>query len=146
VRHDALSALKLANRPPRCFRRAGGVSRLGGNPETRRPAFEPLSPEPLRGVPAEGAGRGMKARGGTDGRVIVPACVADALAGLRDPGLPGVGTVVEAPFFTAGGRLVVRPGSDPESMSDYHAPSLALPPVPERPTAEDIDRGEGPVL
>jgi hypothetical protein len=50
---------------------------------------------------------------------------------------------MEAPFFTAGGRLVVRPGSNPESMDYYHAPSLALPPVPEGPTAEDIDRAKG---
>jgi hypothetical protein len=58
------------------------------------------------------------------------------IATLRDPGLPRVRTVVEAPFFTAGGRLVVRPGSDPESLYYYHAPSLALPPG-----ARTADRG-----
>jgi hypothetical protein len=53
VRHDALAALKLANRPPRYFRRAGCVSRLGVKPETKRPAFEPLARKALRGVRAE---------------------------------------------------------------------------------------------
>jgi hypothetical protein len=55
VRHDALAALKPSNRPPRYFRRAGCVSRLWVNPETKRPAFEPLSPKELRGVLGENA-------------------------------------------------------------------------------------------
>ena len=63
VRHDALTALKPASRPPRYFRRAGCVSRLGVNPETRRPAFEPLARKALRGVLPEDAVWKKKARG-----------------------------------------------------------------------------------
>ena len=37
VRHDALVALQLANRPPRYFRRAGRVSRPGVNPKPGGP-------------------------------------------------------------------------------------------------------------
>jgi hypothetical protein len=92
------------------------------------------------------AGVAVWEKGGTDARVIVPDYVAGDIATLLDPDLPRVCTVVEAPFVTAGGRLVVRPGSDPESMYYYHAPSLALPPVPERPTPEDIDRAKGLVF
>ena len=49
VRHDALAALKPANRPPRYFRRAGCVGRLGVNPETKvvgLPGFWPPPPSP----------------------------------------------------------------------------------------------------
>jgi hypothetical protein len=66
VRHDALAALELANRPPRYFRRAGRVSRLWVSPETKRPAFEPLSPKELRGVLAQVAVWKKKARGGRE--------------------------------------------------------------------------------
>jgi hypothetical protein len=65
----------------------------GGQPETKRPAFEPLSPEALRGVLAQVAVREKKARDGTEAHAIVP----DDLAGLRHPGLPPARTVVEAP-------------------------------------------------
>jgi hypothetical protein len=125
-----------------CFRRAGCVSRPGVNPETRRPAFEPLSPRALRGVLAQVA---VREKGGTDARVIVPDYVAGDLASLRHPDLPWVRTVVEAPFFTAGGRPVVRPVSDPESMYCNHAPSPVLPTVR---TADPGGHrpGEGPAL
>jgi hypothetical protein len=37
IHHDALTAPKPANRPHRYIRRAGRVSRLGGNPKPSRP-------------------------------------------------------------------------------------------------------------
>jgi hypothetical protein len=139
IRREALAALQRANQPPRHFHRAGCVCRLWVDPETNRPAFEPLSAKALRGVLAEVAVWRKKTRDGS-ANVIVPDFVAEDLTSLRHTVLPPVRTIVEAPYFTTSGRLVAEPGYDPESLYYLHAPTLKLPPIPQQPTAEDIER------
>jgi putative DNA primase/helicase len=56
-----------------------------------------------------------------------------------DPPLPGLVQMVEAPFFTADGRLVVEPGYHAASRT-YYAPGggLGLAPVPEAPSELEV--------
>jgi hypothetical protein len=57
------------------------------------------------------------------------------------PGVPPIRTVVNCPVFTRDGELVDRPGYHAGGQVWYDpTPGLMIPPVAERPTAEDVAR------
>src|SRR5262249_30531397 len=60
---------------------------------------------------------------------------------------PRLRAVVEAPFFTRHGQLIVMPGyhRDPGVML-HLPPGLVIPAVPDEPSANDVDRAKNLIL
>ncbi|MEU8383977.1 hypothetical protein, partial [Streptosporangium sp. NPDC048865] len=107
----------------------------------------PLSPSTLAGLLAEHAYvyrmRSRKSDGGggvelLEEEVTPPReILASVLAGKTWPGVPTLRGVIGAPVLRRDGTLLQRPGYDP-ATGLYLAAKVALPPVPERPTAEQV--------
>jgi hypothetical protein len=137
---DAMKAIERANDPPKIFRRSGVVVRLRRDDG---PAYcEPLSVPALRGEIARAAvwkrwtGSGDKAVKIND---KPPREVVEDL--LSHPGwrLPVIDQIMESPVFTAGDRLIVRPGYHPDCRLWYEpGPGLDSVHVPLHLTGEQV--------
>ncbi|WP_433388419.1 hypothetical protein [Micromonospora sp. KLBMP9576] len=64
--------------------------------------------------------------------------LSSVLAGKTWPGVPPLRGIIGAPVLRRDGTLLQRPGYDP-ATGLYLASKVALPPVPDEPTAEQVD-------
>jgi hypothetical protein len=68
-----------------------------------------------------------------------PTGLVKSLLATPDPALPVLAGIVNTPVFGSDGTLLTEPGYHEEARLLYHpAPGFVLPPVPERPSAEDV--------
>ncbi len=150
VTEDALAALIRANEPPTIFERGRLLTRLRVK-YGDSPVLEPLSSAALRGVLARVADwvtRKEAKSGPVEEDDAPPMEVVSDLDSLdRWDGIPAIEAVVECPFFTRNGELVITPGYHKGARVWYHpGAGLALPPVPGKPTREEIDQARALLL
>ncbi len=142
VADRAWAALAAANAPPTLFRVGPALVRFEAD-EEHLPALRPLNPDRLRYHLARAA---TWRRGSAPDAppALPPEHVARDMLARPDPPLPVVDRIVGAPVFEADGRLLHEPGYHAEAQI-YYAPAreLIIPPVPERPSAEDVARARG---
>jgi hypothetical protein len=144
---EAMRAVHVANNPPRLFQRGGLLARLRVDPDTSAPSLEALAEAALRGHLARVA-RYVTVHGSQSAVTVTN--VSPPIDLVRDVGslpawhgLPLLKAVVETPVFSAAGTLVQAPGYDPRAHLWLHLDTaLAIPPVPERPTAEHIGQAK----
>jgi putative DNA primase/helicase len=143
----ALEALARANNPPVLFLRGGLLARL-------REGDDGLTVEPLddAGLLSELSSAADWYRHGPGDREVdvdPPPNIARAIRGARFLPLPVLDSVARAPFFTREGSLLIESGYYPDERT-YLAldPALAarLQPLPQRPTAEDVERARALLL
>jgi hypothetical protein len=135
----AIAELEKWNSPPSFFRQNGVVVRMGVD-EDGRPIIKPVSVPVMRHALAN-AVRHIKVRKGSGERVNVepPRVLVENVLATPELPFPGLRGLSIAPFFTAAGKLVVKPGYDPESHI-YLAldPGVVVPTVPDRPTSAQL--------
>jgi hypothetical protein len=148
---EAMRAVLAANNPPQLFQRGGLLARLRIDPDTAAPSLETMAEAALRGHLARVA-RYVTVHGSGDTVTVTnvspPMDVVRDLAALpRWEGLPPLRAVVETPVFSAAGVLVQERGYHPGARLWLHLDAaLAVPPVPERPTAEQIGQAKALLL
>jgi hypothetical protein len=65
--------------------------------------------------------------------------VIKSLLATPDPALPVLAGIVTAPVFGRNGSLLTEPGYHPDARLLYHPPpGFSLPPIPAKPSAEEI--------
>ena len=68
-----------------------------------------------------------------------PTGLVKSLLATPDPALPVLAGIVNTPVFGGDGTLLTEPGYHEKAQLLYHpAPGFELPPIPERPSAEDV--------
>ncbi|MGE0424950.1 MAG: toprim domain-containing protein [Reyranellaceae bacterium] len=68
-----------------------------------------------------------------------PMPLVKSLLATPDPGLPVLAGIVTAPVFGRNGALLTEPGYHPDARLLYQpTPGFTMPPVPQRPAADDI--------
>jgi hypothetical protein len=136
-----MKALVAANEPPQVFVWGGALARMRPH-DGGRLTLEPLNDAALRGVLARVADwfiiRSLKS--GDEEEAPPPLEVVKDLNNLPEwPGIPTIEGIIECPAFAAGGAMLDTPGWNAAARLWYQpAPGLAVPPVPERPTPEDV--------
>jgi hypothetical protein len=138
ITDSALNALEAANTPPSVFMRGGELVRVVAD-ENGRPKVEPFSEAGLRGRLSRVANF---FRHGGQGLIAIhpPAAVVKDILALGEWNFPGLNGVVEVPVLTPDGRIIDQPGYDAESRLFYWpAKDLKVPPLPEHPTAKDVE-------
>jgi Bifunctional DNA primase/polymerase, N-terminal/Primase C terminal 1 (PriCT-1) len=136
----AMDALVAKNSPPFVFVRTAALVRVRRD-ERGRPLIELLRDAAWRGILDRVANF---VSGGNDaGPAPVPPpldVVADLLT-LGDWPVPPLEGVTEVPVLRPGGTLLTTPGYDAVTRLLYRpAPGLTLPPIPEHPTARELER------
>ncbi len=144
VAAQAWPALCAVNEPPSLFRHAGGVSRR--EMEDGRVVMRPLTPDRLRHELGRVADWFKNTKNGVVPADVPLRVVQDMLAHPNPP-LPVLERIVHAPFFAADGRLVVTAGYDAESRTFLLLEDgLIIPPVPDAPSAEDVQKARSLIL
>jgi hypothetical protein len=151
VTGDALAALLAANTPPVVFKRQGVLTRIRRDEATNAPYLDPMTDAAVRGRLARVADwfRVQRTR---QGNILEadspPMTVVQDLVSLDDwEGVPALVSVVECPVFTRDGELVIAPGYHAGGRVWYEpAPGLSVPPVPEKPSRDDISRARSLLL
>lgn len=142
--NNSLHALKAVNCPPVLFQHYGKLVRLRryeGNVE-----LEPANVDILRGHVDRAARhiRRSKPYHEQAGYIVEMPLLETArdiisLDSYPEEVFPVIRGVVNYPYFTKTGRLVVTPGYDPESGRFYNPdPGFVLPPIPASPTREEV--------
>ncbi len=138
VTDDLDAALVAANDPPVIFVREGVLTRVRVD-EHGRPAAEPLTVDTARARLAEVADT---VRATKDGRVhVFPPLdpVRNLLARGRHNQLPALEAVVETPTLRPDGTVHADAGWDPATrVLHVPAPTLDVPPIPDRPSPSDL--------
>jgi hypothetical protein len=133
----AWSLLLASNRTPWLFR-TGNTPTWVVPDDGGRPMALPLSEERLRYMLAKLA---FWRRIGRNDELVPappPTLLLKTLMATPDPGLPVLAGIVTAPVFGRGGSLLTEPGYHPGARLLYQPiPGFVLPPVPERPTAQE---------
>ena len=140
VTEQALAAIRAANEPPRLFRCGQEATRLLG--DEAGVCLKDMRSEDVLTLLSEVADwkRGRKTKEGVRLEdAHPPENVVKTVRSRLGGELPELRAVVEAPVFTATGRLLLQPGYDAESRL-WFSPSRGLesPPVPERPSPEEV--------
>jgi hypothetical protein len=149
VTKDALDAIEEDNkRYPRNFRSGRDLCRLVEVDGTK-PQRELHSPDSMRGQLARVAlwGRARKGKPEAGLEMIAPPreVVADimSLDHERNRAFPPLNLITDVPVFDGRGRLIQTPGYNPDSAAWYEpAPGLSIPPIPESPSRDDIERAK----
>ncbi|MCA3395866.1 MAG: toprim domain-containing protein, partial [Roseomonas sp.] len=141
LRHStrrAWSLLIASNRSPWIFR-------LGGQPtwvvpdDEGRPAAATIDIERMRHMLANLADWRKPLGKGESIPTPPPSNVIKSLLATPDPALPVLAGIVTAPVFGRNGSLLTEPGYHPDARLLYHPPpGFALPPIPAKPSAEEI--------
>jgi hypothetical protein len=141
VSRDALAALVAVNDPPTIFQRGGALVRVRRD-ERGQMFSELLTEHALRGRLARSATFLRVGPDGSPRHVAPPVDVVRDVAALGEwPGIPPLAGIVEAPTLRPDGSVIDEPGYDASTALSYSpAPGLVVPPVPERPTPEDVTR------
>jgi hypothetical protein len=144
VSRDALAALVVANDPPTIFQRGGALVRVRRD-ERGQPLIEPLGEAALRGRLARAANFLRVGADGSPRHVAPPLDVVRDLASIPGwPRVPSLAGLIEVPVLRPNGTVFAEPGFDSESGLYFApAPGLKVPPIPERPTVEDVTRALG---
>jgi hypothetical protein len=144
VSRDALAALVAANDPPTIFQRGGALVRVRRD-ERGQPLIEPLGEAALRGRLARAANFLRVGADGSPRHVAPPLDVVRDLASIPGwPRVPSLAGLVGVPVLRPNGTVFAEPGFDSESGLYFApAPGLKVPPIPERPTVEDVTRALG---
>jgi putative DNA primase/helicase len=130
--------LLAANRTPWLFRAAGLPTWIVPDDEGR-PFAATITEERLRHMLAKLAIWRRAGRNGDPVPAPPPTLLIKSLLATPDPGLPVLAGIVTTPVFGRGGTLLTEPGYHPDARLLYHAvPGFRIPPVPERPTPEQI--------
>lgn len=141
LRHStrrAWSLLIASNRSPWIFR-------LGGQPtwvvpdDEGRPAAATIDIERMRHMLANLADWRKPLGKGESIPTPPPSNVIKSLLATPDPALPILAGIVTAPVFGRNGSLLTEPGYHPDARLLYHPPpGFSLPPIPAKPSAEEI--------
>jgi hypothetical protein len=141
LRHStrrAWSLLIASNRSPWIFR-------LGGQPtwvvpdDEGRPAAATIDIERMRHMLANLADWRKPLGKGESIPTPPPSNVIKSLLATPDPALPILAGIVTAPVFGRNGSLLTEPGYHPDARLLYHQPpGFSLPPIPVKPSAEEI--------
>ena len=136
---DALSAIIASNIPPRIFRHGGGLARVETT-ETGQPIIRQLTESGLRGE-LERAATWLAMTGKSATPVAPPLdVVRDLLALPGWPDIPAIQAITETPVIRPDGTILSARGYDPDTRLYYYpAPDMQIPPIPDRPTREDVD-------
>lgn len=127
---------------------SGGLSGAADEDSPLPVAASLLNPAVLAGLLAEHADvYRMRARRGDAGDVelceeeVTPPreALSAVLAGKTWPGAPALRGIIGAPVLRRDGTLLQAPGYDP-ATGPYLASKVPLPPVPDRPTAGEVDQ------
>ena len=142
ITSKAWEALKQFNDPaPSLFRFGGTLVRLERDDDGRLVPVE-LTTDRMRHLLARCANFYRTiAVTGLERRIIVrpPQYVVADLLATPDPPLPVLRRIVEVPVFAVDGSLRCVPGYHSDARLFYDpAPGLVIPPVPERPTDDDV--------
>jgi hypothetical protein len=144
VTDDALAAVLRANDPPRLFQRGELLTRLRRGHGTRPPRLEVMADHALRGHLGRVA-NWVVVKTNRDGDYYEedapPMEVVKDMSALPGwDGVPYLEALIECPAYGRDGALVDRPGYHPAAMLWYEpAPRLEVPPIPDRPTPEDVE-------
>lgn len=134
ITSDALNALYADNTPEYIFRRSGSLVRIDLD-EQQRPSIDKLDESAFRGCLARSCNfvRGSKA-------VPPPLHVVRDCLSLGEWEFPPLLGITEAPVIRSDGTILTKPGYDAITSLFYMpSPSLTLPPIPDRPSTDDLD-------
>ena len=141
---DALAALEHANvEVERIFQQGGALVRLRRDGHDHAPRVEVLGVDSLRGELDRTANflRETKNRGEVP--TDPPLAVVRDILTRPSHNFPCLRAVVEAPFFTRQGELIVTPGYHRDAGVVLHLhDGLAIPPVPNEPSSTDVERAK----
>lgn len=138
--------LQGSNAPPWLFRCGGRPSWVERDDEGR-PVAHPMTEDRLRHALALLADWRRTSRTGDLVPAHPPAGVVKNLLATPDPALPVLAAIVTAPVFGKDGSLLTEPGYHPATRLLYEPPpGFVLPPVPERPTAAEIEAARSLLL
>jgi hypothetical protein len=137
VAKDAMHALEVSNVPPWLFVRVGSLVRVKRD-EKGRAIVEPVGIPHVRGYLTRAADFVSITKNGPRHENPPDAVVADVLA-MGDWPMPALSGITEMPVFRPDGTIVSQPGYD-ATTGMFYAPAgnLAFPPIPDKPTAEDV--------
>ena len=141
----AWGAIERANTPPTMFRYGGVPVRISED-DAGRPTFEVLTLDRMghvvaRVAPWKERHFDKKTQQWVEREVPPPIrVIKDLLATpANEMPLPIVTGIAEVPTFSSGGILCAKPGYNPENRTYYVPPAgLIIPPIPEKPTEEDV--------
>lgn len=133
------SLLLASNRTPWLFRYAGLPTWVVPDDEGR-PVAAALNEDRLRHMLARLA---VWVRENAKGEVVSappPVAVVKSVLATPDPGLPVLMGIVNTPVFGRNGKLLTSPGYHPDARLLYQpAPGFTVPPIPERPTQQQVE-------
>lgn len=139
ISRKALQALIAANNPPRIFLYGGMVARL--EPDERgAPILRQLSEDRARHALARSATYFAIDKKNVRHAALPPTYVVKDILATPELPLPALTRIVEVPTYSADGELNETPGYHTGSQTFYApAAGFSLPPIPENPTAEDVN-------
>jgi hypothetical protein len=142
----AWHAILASNRTPWLFR-LGGLPSWVTPDDEGRPVAATVTDERLRHMLAKLADwRKLIAKGETIS-APPPYSVVESLLATPDPGLPVLAGIVTTPVFGRGGVLLTTPGYHPDARLLYRPTAgFSLPPIPERPSAAEIEAARALLL
>jgi hypothetical protein len=140
----AWRALKAANNPPVIFRH-GGLPAWIENDDNGSPMLRQLDASRMRYRLARVAHWVVPKKDGSAPGPPPMDVVKDVLA-TPDMELPILNRIVRAPVFAADGSLAAEPGYHSGARVFYVNEGLEIPPLPERPTAEDVAKASTLIL
>jgi 5S rRNA maturation endonuclease (ribonuclease M5) len=141
--HEALAALHTGNNPPHIFLRGGKMVRIIAD-EDDKPVISILAESELRYELANIANFMRLTSKGLPVPTAPPINIAENIMAEPDSGFPPLLNITETPVIRSDGTILLGVGYD--SMSKlYYFPSsgLSVPPIPDKPTQEDIQQGVG---
>lgn len=145
IAEGAWGALLKANEPPVVFR-FGGFPSWVERGDDGAPVARILTWERLRHLMARVA-TWQTFREGKARPAHPPLPVVKDMLARPNPPLPILTRIIEAPVFAPDGSLHLAPGYSPASRAYYApAPGFAVPPVPDRPSAADLERARALLL
>ncbi len=137
---EAIGVLESANNPPFLFRRSGTLARISLD-EKDHPRIIALTDIQLRGILARHAHFLKETEQGLVAAAPPLDLVKDILALGEWPSFPALEGIIQAPAIRPDGTVLSEAGYDPETGLYYvNPPNLCVPPIPESPTPEDVQR------
>jgi hypothetical protein len=140
--NEAIGALETANNPPFLFRRSGALARISLD-EKDHPRIIALTDIQLWGILARHAHFVKETEQGLVATAPPMDLVKDILS-LGEWNFPGLEGIIQAPALRPDGSVLSEAGYDPATRLYYaNPPNLCVPPIPESPTPEDVQKSIG---
>lgn len=145
ITEEAWKALQEANNPPVLYRRLGSIVRVEKG-DDGKPILQTVTQDRMRHRLSEVAEWDKLTQKGRQ-PAKPPVDVVKNVLATPDPHLPVLREIVEIPVFGPGGDLQTQPGYHHASRTLYTPPpGFRLPPLPDRPTIEDLRRAKSIIL